>query len=200
MIKTLSWTILTILLFLSLFKVGGADLNNNVLGIALMILLLTLFADLKEFNFWGLWGKKPDKDLKKLEGKKAITSRKKGHVTQKDVDEAQMSGQLSLMDTDRGNFLALAFEIERLLRIYANVNLDRDILSSINQETLMRELHQKGYLTDNGVKQLQSIRWLKNILVHGREQEIDYEILSSSTTIAWELYQELYSWLFPKIK
>ena len=80
-----------------------------------MLLLLSLFSDLKEFDFWGLKGKKNENEIKELEGKKAFAEKEK-NINKKKLDEAEKQAPLQLMDTAQGNFLALAFEIERLLR------------------------------------------------------------------------------------
>ena len=61
------------ILLVSLFDFFGADITNNTVAIALMLLLLALFSDLKEFNFWGLSGKKKEEELKKLVGSPVIS-------------------------------------------------------------------------------------------------------------------------------
>ena len=100
------------------------------------------------------------------------------------------------MDTAQGNFLALAFEIERLLRIYATVWLAKDIPNNINVSNLTKELRQKDLLTDNGVKQLEAIRWIRNLIVHGRQGEINQSTLEVGIQIAYSLYMELYNQLY----
>lgn len=173
----------------------GIAINNGHLSILLMILLLSLFSDLKEFDFWGLKGKKAEKNIKELEGKKAIAE-KEGNISKKKLDEAEKQAPLQLMDTAQGNFLALAFEIERLLRIYATVWLTKDIPNNINVTNLTKELRQKDLLTDNGVKQLDAIRWIRNLLVHGRQNEINQATLEGTIQIAYSLYMELYNQLY----
>jgi hypothetical protein len=196
MTKICTWIVLFLLLFISVFRIYGADLNSNVLAVALMLLLLALFSDLKEFNFWGLWGKKKEMDLKKLEGEKAISTGNRD-VSKKEIVEAEKQTQLQLMDIDKGNFLAFAFEIERLLRIFAGANLAKDIPSNVNVVKLSKELKDKELLTESGLKQLDAIRWLRNMLVHGRDQEINYETLKTGIQIASTFYQEIYTWLYP---
>ena len=164
-----------------------------------MILLIALFSDLKEFNFWGLKGKKEDKDLKKLEGKKAI-KKSKGNVTKKDLADAEKNVQTQFMDVDTGNFLALSFEIERLLRIYGNINLPYDVPSNISPKKLTEELYKKRFLTEEGMDQLDAIRWVRDMLSHGREHEITNDTLNTATQIAADLYQEMYNWLYPENK
>jgi hypothetical protein len=196
-VKFLTWIVLCLLIFLSLFKVYGANLTNNILGVALMLLLVTLFSDLKEFDFWGLKGKKVE-ELKNLEDKQGI-SPSDTKIKTKEVAQAERQ-PIQLMDNDSGNFLKLAIEIERLLRIYATVNIGKEIQPNINPLKLVKELKDKGLLTDNGVKQLDAIRWLRNLLLHGREQEVNKATLDAGTTIAWNLYQELFNTLYPQTK
>lgn len=191
--KIITWLILIGVLALSLFK--GVSITNGQLALLLMILLLSLFSDLKEFDFWGLKGKKAEKDIKELEGKKAIAE-KEGNISKKKLEEAEKPAPLQLMDTAQGNFLALAFEIERLLRIYATVWLTRDVPNNVNVQNLTKELRQKDLLTDNGVKQLEAIRWIRNLLVHGRQNEINQAALDAGIQIAHSLYIELYNQLY----
>lgn len=178
---------------MSLFN--GLNISNGHLAILLMILLLSLFSDLKEFDFWGLKGKKAEKEIKELEGKKAIASNDKS-ISKKKLDEAEKQAPLQLMDTAQGNFLALAFEIERLLRIYATVWLTKDIPNNVNVANLTKELRQKELLTDNGVKQLEAIRWIRNLLAHGRQSEINQATLDIGIQIAQTFYMELYNNLY----
>lgn len=191
--KLLTWLILIAVLALSLFT--SVKILNGQLAILLMILLLSLFSDLKEFDFWGLKGKKAEKDIKELEGKKAFVE-KDGSINKKKLDEAEKQAPLQLMDTAQGNFLALAFEIERLLRIYATVWLAKDVPNNVNVANLTKELRQKDLLTDNGVKQLDAIRWIRNLLVHGRQNEMNQATLDAGMQIAQTLYTELYSNLY----
>jgi hypothetical protein len=191
--KFITWLLLVGVLLLSLFK--EINVSNSHLAILLMILLTSLFSDLKEFDFWGLKGKKAEKKLKELEGKRAI-SEKEGTISKRKLDEAEKQTPLQLMDTVQGNFLALAFEIERLLRIFAAVWLAKDIPNNVNVANLSKELRQKDLLTDNGVKQLETIRWIRNLLVHGRQGEINQAALDSGIKIAYSLYMELYNQLY----
>lgn len=191
--KIITWLILIAVLALSLFR--GINVSNGQLAVLLMILLLSLFSDLKEFNFWGIKGKKAEKEIRELEGKKAFTD-KEGNINKKKLDEAEKQAPLQLMDNAQGNFLALAFEIERLLRIFATVWLAKDIPNNVNVANLTRELREKDLLTDSGVKQLEAIRWIRNLLVHGRQSEMNQATLDAGIQIAQTLYMELYSNLY----
>ena len=194
--KLVTWIVFVSLILISVFKYKGADLSNNVLALILMTLLLTLFSDLKEFNFWGLWGKRTEKEFKQLEDKQAISATKED-VSKRDIVEAEKNSQIQLMDNSKGNFLAIVFDMERLLRIYATVNLAKDIPSNSNSIKLTNELHTQGFLTDDGIKQIEAIRWLKDILINGRDQEINQATLDAGIQIAWKFYQEIYNWLYP---
>ena len=191
--KIITWLILIGVLALSLFR--EVNITNGQLAVLLMILLLSLFSDLKEFDFWGLKGKIAEKEIKDLEGKKAFNE-KEGNINKKKLDEAEKQTPLQLMDTAQGNFLALAFEIERLLRIYATVWLVKDIPNNVNVANLTKELRQKDLLTDNGVKQLEAIRWIRNLLVHGRQSELNQATLDAGIQLAQTLYMELYNNLY----
>jgi hypothetical protein len=164
-----------------------------------MLLLLALFSDLKEFDFWGLKGKKSEKDLQSLEGEPALPN-KDIKIDQKKLEDVEKSpAPLQLMDTSLGNFLALAFEIERLLRVFASVGLAKDIPNNVNIRNLSKELRNKDLLTDIGVQQVEAISWLRNILVHGRQQEINQATLESGIQVATGLYKELYHQLYGEL-
>lgn len=193
--KFFGFLVLTLVLFISLFRFKGAELTNNTLGVALMILLITLFSDLKEFNFWGLRGKKEERQLQELQGGDAIAEDNAPKVNQQQLQHAQQQDTIQLMDTGRGNFLALAFEIERLLRIAGNAIMASDIPSNTNPTKLTKMLREKGLLTETGEKQIESIRWLRNLLVHGRESEINQGTLDSGIQLAYTFYTELKNWL-----
>lgn len=196
--KIFTWLVIATLLTLSLF-VKEVELTNQHVALAIMLLLLALFSDLKEFDFWGLKGKKTEKELRDLEGSKALPN-KKVKVDQARLDEAEKSpAPLQLMDTSQGNFLALAFEVERLLRIFATTSLAKDVPNNVNIRSLTNELRKKDYLTDQGVKQLEAIRWVRNIIVHGRQSEINQATLEAGIEIALGLYRELYKQLYGEL-
>lgn len=191
--KIITWLLLIGVLALSFLR--DLSISNGQLAVLLMILLLSLFSDLKEFDFWGLKGKSKERELKELEGQKAIAEQETT-VSKEKIDEAEKASLIQLMDTSQGNFLALAFEIERLLRIFATIWLAKDIPNNINVATLTKELRQKDLLTDSGVKQLEAIRWLRNIIIHGRQSEINQATLDAGIQIANNFYTELYNNLY----
>ncbi len=194
MIKLLTWLILIIILFTTLFHVFGAQLSSEVVLLSIMLLLLSLFSELKEFNFWGLKGKKIEKELKQLEGKKAIKKKKESKKTRLTKGEEQT--RLERGSVDKSSFLEYSYEVERLLRIYATENLKQDIPSNVNPKVLTDMLFENDLLTKEGVKQLETMRWLRNLLIHGRESEITYTTLEMGLHIAASLYDELYLSLY----
>lgn len=190
--KIFTWIILSLLLTLSFIK--SINISNGQLMVGLMLLLLSLFSDLKEFDFWGLSGKKMEEKIQKIEDKEAFTP-SDVDVNQDELNDAEKT-QPQLMDTTQGNFLTLAFEIERLLRIFASISLGRDIQNTISIQSLTKELSKADLLTESGVQQLDAIRWLRNLIVHGRKNEINDDTLNSGLQIATNLYNELHGRLY----
>lgn len=192
--RTIGFIALLVTLFISLFRFGGADLTNNVLAIALMVLLVILFSDLKEFNFWGLSGKKKEQELRETVGKEPI-SEDLPKVKRTEVQKAQQQNVIHLMDNTQENFLALAFEIERLLRVAATILSATDIPSNTALSKIIKTLKEKGLLTDVGEKQVDLIRWIRNMLIHGRSHEINQATLENGVQVANTFYLELKNWL-----
>lgn len=193
--KFLGFIVLVTTLFCSLFKVAGADLDNNVLGVALMVLLLSLFSDLKEFNFWGLTGKKQEKQLKELKDEQGLSDKKKPNQHQAQPESPQM---IQLMDTKQGNFLMLAFEIERLLRDALNLLEKNSSFQIYSPDLISKKLLDLQFLSESGVKQVEAIRWLRNMLVHGRSSEVSDQTLTDGIALAFNLYKEIYNWFNPQ--
>lgn len=193
----MTWFVLCVVVFSSLFKINGAELSNNVVAVLLMLLLLTLFSDLKEFNFWGLWGKKDkEKEFQELKGGQAVEDKDQRSITDEVALDSAERKQISLMDPTKGNFLALAFEIERLLRIFANINLGKDVGSFVSDQVIS-ELHSRGLLTDLGTKQVNAIRWLRNEFIHAQDHNVTPQTLNDGIAVAYSLQNELFNWLYP---
>ncbi len=184
---------LLIVLFTSLYKIGGADLTNNVTGVALMVLLISLFTDLKEFNFWGLKGvTKEEKKLKELKGEAAVKPVPAPKVPPAKVQQAVRQETVVVTDSETNNFLAMAFEIERLIKIIASVLSTHEVTKDSETVKILRE---HDVLTSSGLEQIQSIRWLRNMLVHGRQNELSPETIQDGTDLAYNLYMDLRNWL-----
>lgn len=195
MVKYLTWFVLVSVLYITIF-VPGTNIDNGKISIMAMLLLLSLYPDLKEFNFWGLKGKKSERDIQQLEGKQALSD-KQVEVDPDKLDEAEKAPTpIQLMDTSQGNLLALAFEVERLLRIMGTVGLEKNVPSTINIRKLSSELRAADLLTDAGVKQIEAIQWIRNILVHGRQSEINQATLDAGIDVAYSLYTELYEHIY----
>lgn len=192
--KVLTWLLLSIILLFCIFGWNNAHLDSNAIIIAGMILLISLYAELKNFNFFGLFkGEKfSNKELKKLEDEKGLSQEK---VDKKKV-ESNENEPLQLMDNAQGNFLKLVFEIERLLRIYANVLYAPNPPQTENLVKLTKKLHDDGHVTDSGLKQLEAIRWLRNEFVHGKSDQINQATLQTGIEIAASFYQELFQALY----
>ena len=194
--KIIGLIALVLVLFASLFKLAHADLTNNVTAVALMVLLISLFSDLKEFNFWGLKGKaKEEKKLKELKGEDAISAKRSPKLPEIKIQKVLRQDTVVLMDNDRANFLALAFDIERLLRVAAAVIVGTNDSSSINPARAVEVLHDNGVLTSAGQEQIDAIRWLRNMLVAGREGELASDTIANGIELASDLYLELKNWL-----
>lgn len=189
-LKIATWLLIAFLLVCSVFNIWGASLNSNHIILAGMILLVSLYAELREFNFFGVKGTKYDAEqLRKLDGG---TATNEVDIDQSKLEEVERQ-PIQLMDTTQGNFLVLSFEIERLLRIYAQVMMVKDVPSNMSLTKLTKEMHDNNLLTDLGVRQLDAIRWVRNALVHGRAQEISQAALDEALQIASNLYQELFN-------
>lgn len=195
-LKNTTYIIVVLLLLFAVLNHG--ELSQTILALAVLLVLLSLFAELKEFDFWGLKGKKSIPNFKDLQGK--AIGKKHAHVTTKEVFEAEKTTELPKLDTTKATFLALSFEIERLLRVYAGVMMNKDVPNTISPERLTTELADEDLLTAEGVKQLESIRWLSTILIHGRDNEVTEQTIEAGTDLAKGLYDELYSWLYEKSK
>jgi uncharacterized protein YutE (UPF0331/DUF86 family) len=194
--KLIGFVTLLFVLIASLFKLWHADLTNNVLGVALMVLLLSLFSDLRKFNFWGLTGeKKEEKELEKTVGKDPISPKNAPKAKPADVTQAQKQTSVPQMDTTQGNFLALAFEIERLLRVAAAVLSNKLVPPNSNMKSIVQILRDNGLLNENGEKQIELITWLRNMLVHGRSKEVSAKALDNGFEVAKIMYTELQDWL-----
>ncbi|HVZ58362.1 MAG TPA: hypothetical protein VG935_01255 [Patescibacteria group bacterium] len=194
--KYIGFVVLIIILFASLFKLFGADLTNNVTAVALMVLLLSVFSDLKEFNFWGLTGTRDLKEnLQNLQGKPALKTDNLPKVSKAKVQQAQMNTEVvSQSGSSKSNFLELFFEIEKLLRTVASVVKGSTISASMNLNDLAVFLSDKNILTEDGVSMLGHLKTLRDQIVAGDEKLAD-DVVTTGITIANELYADLKTWI-----
>jgi uncharacterized protein YutE (UPF0331/DUF86 family) len=185
---------LIITLGVSLFGNIGASVTNNTVAIAVMILLLAVFSDLKEFNFWGLSGKKKE-EIQKLEKTTIINEEtdikpsayKLRKATREDSPE-QMS---SLKDT----FLALSYEIERLLRIIArSIARSTEETAQFTPEDILEYLEDQELLTPEACEAIEGIREIRKLITEERER-IDVSTLESILKVSQTVYSQLREWL-----
>jgi len=95
------------------------------------------------------------------------------------------------MGIDRGNFLSLVFEIERLLRIVAYKFFPKEINDSTTPSRITQLLKEKGYLTDNGIQQWNALNQVRNLITHGRVSVEEDQKLSEWVELAYKLYAEI---------
>jgi len=177
----------------SLFGLWNAKLTNEVLVLCAMIFLASTLSELKSWNFFNGLLKGETKDLGEIPVNGGIDTTKNPPNT-KEVKEAE-NKPIQLMPYEKGNFLVLAFEIERLLRVLATVTLSKDVPSNSSPKKVVDDLHSVGMITDLGKEQIAAIIWLRNLLVHGRESEINQETLNDGIRLAYNFYMEIYNWL-----
>lgn len=193
--RMIAFIVLIVTLFVSLFHVGGATLNNETLGVALMVLLASLFSDLKDFNFWGLQGtRKEEQELKSLEGKEAILPENAPKPNKTKLQTLRKQETIVLDESETGNFLTLAYEIERLLRIAAAL-VSADLQPTRTLRRSVETLKDHKILTQNGADQVRSINWLRDMIVQGKSHVLDASTLEAGTRIAYDLYKQLKDWL-----
>lgn len=189
------WTFLIglILLVISTTNVFSWKVDRNGLIIFSFLLLIAFFEELEEFNFLGLRGKKTDRELKDLL-RKINTSDQTTNPSQelKENIPTQQEQKMQLMGVDRGNFLALVFEIERLLRYAVGIFYPNQTNDSIPPRKIVSMLREKDYLTESGAEQFHALMKVRNLIVHGRVPENEDGKLLQWTQIAYNLYKEIY--------
>ncbi len=194
--KIIAFILIAVALFLSLFNIRGVQLSNPELGLAVMLLLLSLFGDLKEFDFWGLKGqRREEKELKNLKDKPALKAKRRPKVAPLKLKEAQKEDIIQLLDDPIGNFLTLAYEIERLLRIAATALGGDELPNNMSPRKVMAILEERGLMTDDGYLQVDSIRWLRDRIIYGRADEMNSTTIEAGIEVAHNLYLELREWL-----
>ncbi|CAN5136235.1 hypothetical protein BH09PAT1_BH09PAT1_4850 [soil metagenome] len=194
--KYIGFAVLILVLFASLFKLYGADLTNNISAVALMVLLLSIFSDLKEFNFWGLTGTRDLKEnLQNLQGKPALDTTNLPKVSKSKVQQAQMNTEVVTQSgSTKSNFLELFFEIEKLLRTVASVTKGNTISVNMTFKDLNQFLSDKKILTADGVELLSHLKTVRDGIVQGDEKLGD-DVVKTGIAIADDLYNDLKSWI-----
>lgn len=182
-----------ILLILSVLEQPTGAIKNSSLIVFLYILLLALFDDLQEFDFFGmLKGKKTEKKLQEL-AESIDKNEQATNPSQTEMDDLTKlrTKSINLMSIDRGNFLALVFEIERLLRLVAMQLYKGEVEEKTSPKKIIELLKKKEYLTENGVLQLNALSEVRNLIVHGRVSVEEDQKLGEWTELAYNLYKEI---------
>lgn len=114
MMKRIIFGIGSTLLFISVIRMPFIQISNASLVLFGLLILIAFFDDLQEFDFFGLKGKKVQQQLASL--KKRVANVPATQATNPPDDELSKikKKKIQLMGVDRGNFLALVFEIELL--------------------------------------------------------------------------------------
>jgi hypothetical protein len=162
-IKIICFILFGIVFFFSSFGIFHGQVTDQGLSLAVMMLLLALFTDLKKFNFWGLTGEKIDKKLEDLTGKSGINEDNAPKPTSNQVIKAEtveLEAPLQLSDSNKGNLLTIAFELERILKLAAII-LSGD---KVVQKDVLKVLQLKKLLNPIGAKQIELIRKVKNVI------------------------------------
>lgn len=187
--------ILFLVLTTSLFNIAGAQITNNTVAIALMLLLLALFSDLKEFNFWGLAGKKTEQALRNLMNTPIINEEKDEKPSPYKLRKAISEDKLDQMGSLKDNFLAVSFELERQLRVIArSVTRSTEDTAQLSPQAVLDTLEDQEFLTPEACDSVEQIREIRHTLTQpgGR---VPTETLEASLQLAQNLYSRLRQWL-----
>ncbi|MEX0895768.1 MAG: hypothetical protein WDZ94_02395 [Patescibacteria group bacterium] len=187
--------ILFITLFISLFNIADANITNNTVAIALMLLLLALFSDLKEFNFWGLSGKKTEETLRRLMLAPIINEEKEEKPSPYKLRKAVSEDSLEQLGGLKDNFLALSFELERQLRVIArSLTRSTEETAQLSPQAVLDTLEDEEFLTPEACDSIEQIREIRRSLTQpgGR---VPTETLEASLKLAQNLYSRLREWL-----
>jgi hypothetical protein len=193
--KTIALFALILTLAISLFGNLGAQVTNNTVAIALMILLLALFSDLKEFNFWGISGKKKEVEVKPLEKNPVINEDSEIKPSPYKLRKATRDDTPEQMDSLNNNFLSLSYDIERLLRIIArSIARSTEETAQFTPEAVLDFLEDQELLTPEACEAIESIREIRNTIIHGKER-IDITTLEAIYQVSQTVHTQLREWL-----
>jgi hypothetical protein len=192
--KIIALLALIITLGVSLFGDIGATVTNNTVAIAVMILLLAVFSDLKEFNFWGLSGKKKE-DIEKLEKTTIINEETELKPSPYKLRKATKEDKPEQMDSLKDNFLALSYEIERILRIVArSIARSTEETAQFSPQEVLDYLEDQELLTPEACEAIEGIREIRELITEKRER-IDVSTLESIYRVSQTVYNQLRDWL-----
>lgn len=192
--KIIALIALIITLGVSLFGDIGANVTNNSVAIALMILLLAVFSELKEFNFWGISGKKKE-EIEKLEKSTIINEEAEIKPSPYKLRKATKEDKPEQMDSLKDNFLSLSYEIERLLRIIArSIARSTEETAQFTPEDVLEYLEDQELLTPEACDAIEKIRDIRDLIIEKRER-IDVSTLESIYRVSQSVHNQLRDWL-----
>lgn len=194
--KILVLLILTTALFASQFGFTPVELSNTTVALALMILLLAVFADLKEFNFWGISGKKKEEEIRKLQKDAFINDETELQPSPYKLRKALKEDMPNQMGRLHDNFLAVSYEIERLLRIIAkSLMRSTEETAELPPEAVLEFLEDVDFLTPEACEAIEAIRDMRTTLIAQKESGISLSVLESSYALSLSVYKQLKVWL-----
>lgn len=193
--KHIAFATLIILLLASLFPVTNVEVGDNTVAVAVMMLLLVLFSDLSEFNFWGLWGKAKHEQLQELSGTEVIGEKRIKKPSRYKINKAQKDDTPQDMGTAVNNFLATSYEIERLLRVIVRAVLTPETATTLSPDYVIDLLREEKFLTEGAHKAIRTLRDVRNRLIYGKITTISAETLDVASLLANEIYTQLKEWV-----
>lgn len=194
--KILALFVLTIALFATLLGIAPAELSNTTVALALMIVLLAVFADLKEFNFWGISGKKKEEDIKKLQGTSLINEETELTPSPYKLRKANKEDSPNQMERLPDNFLAVAYEIERLLRIIArSIMRSTEDTAELSPDKVLNFLEDEELLTPEACEAVEAIREMRGMVLRNKESQISLPILESTYALSLSIHKQLKDWI-----
>ncbi len=194
--KTLALLILTGALFATLFGFSPVELSNTTVALALMIVLLAVFSDLKEFNFWGISGKKNEVEFKKLEEASLINEESDVQPSPYKIRKANKEDMPNQMERLPENFLAVSFETERLLRLITrSLMRSTEDTAMLTPETVLNYLEDEEVLTPEACEAIEALRELRTRIIHTPLSQISLDQLEGGYSLALSVYEQLKDWL-----
>ena len=194
--KQIAFLALILTLFLSQFELLGATVSSNTVAVAVMILLLVLFSDLAEFDFWGLRGTRQTEEIKKLAGVEILDEKAVKVPSAYKVRQAEKIDLPTHMDGLKENFLALSFEIERQMRIIVRSLSSKQISDTqLTPDFVLNQLTTQGLLTNSADALVIQIRQIRELVVDGNQRQVTTDMLEAGLQLASEIYTQLKEWL-----